>query len=129
MAGQALTVDLSTLSEEERRNILELQTRANEAKRRLIQVTSSARQKETFKRKAELTLLEVSGMPKETVTYKAVGRMFMLSAQPEVCTQLDAKIKAAGDELVALSREAQHLQETAAKLEKELLETLAAHAK
>lgn len=66
-------MSLSNLSDEDKKQILDMQDALQNARREHYQTLTRQDMKEKFKRKNELTLTEVEALPEDTNTYKAVG--------------------------------------------------------
>jgi len=112
------------MTEVDRKAILELQNSLNDTKRKLYQTSAQLRSKDTSKRKSELTLREVLDLPNETRTYKAVGRAFLLTPLDEMASSLEDNIKSAEADITRLKTEAEYLEKTHDRQEKELGEMI-----
>jgi chaperonin cofactor prefoldin len=71
-------------------------------RRLLNQVTAKLQLVEREKRRNELTLNELTQIPPDTKTYRAVGKMFLLSPSKDLTSELQTSITAFDTEMTTL---------------------------
>lgn len=77
------------ISEEDARSLNEAQTRVREVKKQQLRSSEQKRQAENDKRRAELTLAQLSQLPEGRAVYTSVGRMYARSSISAATTKLD----------------------------------------
>ena len=120
--------DKKTLEDDQKRfkEIDELNDLLQSSKRNKVAIENKIRQTTIFKRKSELTSLELKQMDQKLVTYKAIGRMFVRTPIETIRQQLEDKIVNSATDLEALKKDA-YLEKDIISKERALGELQAEH--
>ncbi|KAJ3096894.1 hypothetical protein HDU96_000603, partial [Phlyctochytrium bullatum] len=103
---------------------IESQAKLQVTAKKLSSIKVQQAGKEREKRISELSAKELDALPKETVAYKAVGRMFVKENLKDLVKGLSDKAKLAEKESKALQQAATKLEREAAETEKKLKDLL-----
>jgi prefoldin subunit 1 len=107
---------------EDDRQFYELDRHRQQARQRLYQLKSNSQMKQKIKRRSELCKAEIDILPNETKTYKAVGRMFLISPINEIKSELDKLISGAANDLSNYSSQEKQLTAELEQSEKNIQE-------
>jgi len=94
------------------------QRRAKSSQFSAVQHTLLTKRK--VKRRSELCLAEVQQLPEETVSYKAVGRMFIACPLPSIKQELTSMITKAEEDIAAAEPQEKYLEREIQAIDKDL---------
>ncbi|XP_039071888.1 prefoldin subunit 1-like [Hibiscus syriacus] len=103
---------------------IEIQSRMIELTSKLKQVQNQMRTKEGEKKRAFLTLEELSQVPDDTNTYKSIGRMFVLELKAVLMNEQEQKLKDSESAIGSLQTSKEYMEKQLAEVEKNLGELL-----
>ncbi|KAL0248993.1 hypothetical protein GEMRC1_004227 [Eukaryota sp. GEM-RC1] len=86
----------------------------------LHQTQARLMERDRDRRRADLTLQELSTLPSSARVFQSLGKTFVLKPTESIREELTTQSKKCGDELVALKSLQQKLQSDSVKIEKEL---------
>jgi len=111
---------------------MEADKKRSEAAKGLLSVRSHLNRLKTIKKRSQLTSKDLTEVPEETVAYKAVGRMFLITTMPEVKQELQNILKQTDDDTAMFEKKEKLLireHSDADKAFKEIMESARAKQK
>lgn len=103
---------------------VEIQGRMIETTRKLKQVQTQIRSKETDKKRAFLTMEELKQVPDDTNVYKSIGKTFVLEKKATLMNEQENKFKDSETSITALQSSKEYLEKQIAEVENNLRELL-----
>ncbi|KAL4332583.1 hypothetical protein GQ457_07G019190 [Hibiscus cannabinus] len=103
---------------------IEIQGRIIELTGKLKQVQNQMRTKEGEKKRAFLTLEELSQVPDDTNTYKSIGRTFVLEPKAVLMNEQERKLKDSESAIGSLQTSKEYMEKQLAEVENNLRELL-----
>eukprot|EP00462_Mataza_sp_D1_P004262 CAMPEP_0175101030 /NCGR_PEP_ID=MMETSP0086_2-20121207/7516_1 /TAXON_ID=136419 /ORGANISM="Unknown Unknown, Strain D1" /LENGTH=120 /DNA_ID=CAMNT_0016375407 /DNA_START=30 /DNA_END=392 /DNA_ORIENTATION=+ len=100
------------VTKEDEAQLIELKNQQASTQRSLIQARGGLDAKKKLQKRSELTLKECHALPNETVTYKAVGRMFLKASLPKIKEDIKDIIIKAETDIASLEKQTTHLEKT-----------------
>lgn len=101
------------MSEAQLRAVLgEIEARAISSKRELNVVNQQVAQKQRSVRLLDLTIAELTALPKDTPLFEGVGKMFMQTSQSTVTDRMTEERTGTQGDLAALQKKHDYLQTT-----------------
>jgi chaperonin cofactor prefoldin len=85
--------------DEDSSQLSELDSKRGSLRHELLQVRSNLTAKTKLKRRSELCKNELNELPRTAVTYKAVGRMFLMTPLASLESELDGLIASSSSEI------------------------------
>ncbi|XP_019150134.1 PREDICTED: prefoldin subunit 1 [Ipomoea nil] len=110
--------------EANRAAFIEIQGRMIELTGKFKQVQTQMRNKEGEKKRAYLTLEELRHLSDDTVTYKSIGRTFVLEPVSVLMDEQEKKLKDSEAAITALQTSKEYLEKQMAEVENNLRELL-----
>ncbi|XP_031107410.1 prefoldin subunit 1 [Ipomoea triloba] len=110
--------------EANRAAFIEIQGRMIELTGKVKQVQTQMRNKEGEKKRAYLTLEELRQLSDDTVTYKSIGRTFVLEPVSVLMDEQEKKLKDSEAAITALQTSKEYLEKQMAEVENNLRELL-----
>ncbi len=90
---------MSTTADDDVSQLVELDRQRGSLRHDLLTARSTLSAKTKLKRRSELCKAELTELPRDTVTYKAVGRMFLQSPLSSLESELDSLISSSAAEI------------------------------
>lgn len=106
------------------KDFLELQQKMLDNSGKLKSCISSMRNKESERKRAELTEQELVELPDETVVYKSLGRAFVYAPKPQVQTEMKEETERLAEEIEQSKSKREHLERTQTEIENQIKELI-----
>eukprot|EP00466_Bigelowiella_natans_P015705 jgi/Bigna1/85471/estExt_fgenesh1_pg.C_40160 len=100
--------------------LIEIQRKKVVLSRQLIQIKGQMQMKQRAAKGTELTIAEIKTIPEDTQTYRAVGRMFLLTPMPEVRKGLKDFLDETLSDIEQLKAKEKYVEKQAKSVESEL---------
>ena len=102
----------------------QVQSKLLETNREITALNSKIQMSERARRRALLTLGELSTLNEGTVTYKSVGKMFLAVPKEQIETELNAKVKKLDFDLKAFADQGAYIKKKQAEYESAIKEVM-----
>lgn len=119
-----LTRSPSMADEPNRAAFVELQSRMIETTGKIKQLQTQMRSKESEKKRAYLTLEELSQLPDDTNTYKAIGKVFILEPRSLLVNEQEKKLNDSETAISSMQTSKEYLEKQLGEVENNIRELL-----
>ncbi|KAI4964484.1 hypothetical protein ZWY2020_005673 [Hordeum vulgare] len=110
--------------EPNRAAFVELQSRMIETTSKIKQLQSQMCSKESEKKRAYLTLEELSQLPDDTNTYKAIGKVFILEPRSLLVNEQEKKLNDSETAISSMQTSKEYLEKQLGEVENNIRELL-----
>ncbi|VAH30530.1 unnamed protein product [Triticum turgidum subsp. durum] len=107
-----------------RQAFVELQSRMIETTGKIKQLQTQMRSKESEKKRAYLTLEELSQLPDDTNTYKAIGKVFILEPRSLMVNEQEKKLNDSETAISSMQTSKEYLEKQLGEVENNIRELL-----
>jgi len=111
---------MTTLQVRDKEAFQDLQIKYAEKMQYLRQAMGRLQSLQQEKRHKELTLKELENAPKNTVSYRAVGKLFIQSPLPDLQSNISETIAMAQEDIIKLEQQVKLLQANLKELERSI---------